>query len=105
MFSWFLMAFSSVVYNVNQVSLRQAITEDNLQGRMNATMRTIVWGTIPVGAFLGGILGGSVGVVMTIIIGGVTSGASFLWVLFSPVTGLKSIPNAGESHRSDTIQV
>ena len=26
-------------------------------GRMNATMRLIVWGTIPVGALIGGILG------------------------------------------------
>ena len=45
-----------VVYNINQVSFRQAITPPTMQGRMNATMRFIVWGTIPVGSILGGII-------------------------------------------------
>ena len=52
--SQLLQSFTIPVYNVNQVSLRQALTESSLQGRMNATMRTIVWGTLPVGSFLGG---------------------------------------------------
>jgi len=39
--------FTAVVYNVNQVSFRQAITPLDMQGRMNATMRFIVWGTMP----------------------------------------------------------
>ncbi len=34
--------------------LRQAITPPRMQGKMNATMRFIVWGTMPVGAILGG---------------------------------------------------
>ena len=49
------------VYNINQVSLRQAITPDRLQGRMNASMRFIVWGTIPIGALMGGALGDAIG--------------------------------------------
>src|SRR5262249_3822495 len=48
---------SQVIYNVNQVSFRQAITPERMQGRMNATMRFIVWGTIPIGSLLGGALG------------------------------------------------
>lgn len=34
-----------VVYNVNQVSFRQGLTPQELLGRMNATMRFLVWGT------------------------------------------------------------
>jgi MFS family permease len=90
--SQFVIGALVAVYNINQVSLRQAITEDRLQGRMNATMRTIVWGTIPVGAFLGGVLGESIGIVMAIIVGGVISTLAFFWVLFSPVLALKAIP-------------
>ena len=45
--SGLLGSFSGPVYNINQVSLRQAITPDRLQGRMNATMRFLVWGTMP----------------------------------------------------------
>jgi MFS family permease len=46
--------FGAVAYNITQVSLRQAITPERLQGRMNAAMRWIVWGTIPLGTLLGG---------------------------------------------------
>ena len=45
----FVGGLRAVVYNVAQVSLRQAITPARMQGRMNATMRWIVWGTIPIG--------------------------------------------------------
>lgn len=86
----------TAIYNINQVSLRQAITPDRLQGRMNATMRTIVWGTIPVGSFLGGVLGASVGVISTIILGAVISMLAVLWILPSPVMGLKSIPEQAQ---------
>jgi len=80
------------VYNINQVSLRQSITPDRVQGRMNATMRTIVWGTIPVGAFTGGILGTTIGVVQTIILGSVVSALAALWILLGPVARLKEQP-------------
>src|SRR5438552_7489629 len=50
-------SFANPVYNINQVSLRQAITPDRVQGRMNATVRTVIWGTIPIGAFIGGVIG------------------------------------------------
>ena len=41
---------ANVVYNITQVSLRQAITPERIQGRMNSVMRFIVWGTIPLGS-------------------------------------------------------
>jgi predicted MFS family arabinose efflux permease len=84
--------FTVPLYNINQVSLRQAITPHRVQGRMNATMRTIVWGTIPLGAVVGGVLGNSVGVVDTIYIGGAISGLAFLWVALGPVIKLKKQP-------------
>jgi len=97
--SQFIIGATSAVYNINQVSLRQAITPDRLQGRMNATMRTIVWGTIPIGSFLGGILGQSIGVITAIVVGGVISTLGVLWVLFSPVLALKVIPEEGKSEQ------
>ena len=80
------------VYNINQVSLRQSITPDRVQGRMNATMRTIVWGTIPIGAFTGGILGTAIGVVQTIILGSIISAVAALWIFLGPVSRLKEQP-------------
>ena len=77
--------FFGAPYNITQVSLRQAITPDRVQGRMNATMRTIVWGTIPIGSLLGGILAGSIGVVTTIVIGGFITMLAVGWILAGPV--------------------
>jgi MFS family permease len=72
-------------YNITQVSLRQAITPDRVQGRMNATMRTIVWGTIPIGSVVGGILGTAIGVVPTIVLGGFISLLAAGWILAGPI--------------------
>ncbi|MGZ6267761.1 MAG: MFS transporter [Candidatus Limnocylindrales bacterium] len=84
--------FSAVVYNVNQVSYRQAITPTAIQGRMNATMRFLVWGTIPIGAVLGGLVATWVGVHNSIWVGALGSCLPFLAVLLSPVRSLRSMP-------------
>ena len=97
---WFLVAggiiggFSTVVYNVNQVGLRQAITPDRMLGRMNATMRLIVWGTIPVGALIGGLLGATIGFQAALWVSAAGATLAFLPVLLSPVRGLREIPAA-----------
>ncbi|WP_405021747.1 MFS transporter [Kitasatospora sp. NBC_00070] len=53
--------FGAVVYNVAQVSFRQALCPPELLGRMNATMRFLVWGTLPLGALLGGTIAETAG--------------------------------------------
>jgi MFS family permease len=52
---------SNVVWNVLTVSLRQRITPDHLLGRMNSAYRLLAWGTMPLGAGVGGILGEAIG--------------------------------------------
>ena len=81
-----------VVYNVNQVSLRQAITPPRLQGRMNASMRWFVWGTIPIGALIGGALGTLIGVRETLVIAAIGESFAFLPVLLSPVRRIREMP-------------
>ena len=83
---------SNVIYNVTQVSLRQAITPERLQGRMNSVMRFIVWGTIPLGSIIGGVLASTIGVKETLIVSGIGCFMPFLPVLFSPVRGIESMP-------------
>ncbi len=90
--SVFLGGFAGVVYNINQVSFRQAITMTGMQGRMNATMRFIVWGTIPVGTLLGGFLGGVIGLHATIWVGAIGGIFSFVPLLFSPLRSLMKMP-------------
>jgi len=88
----FVTSIGVVVYNVNQVSLRQAMVPLRLQGRMNASMRWIVWGTLPAGSFAGGILGTILGLRPAIAIAVVGGSLAFLWVLLSPVRSLKTVP-------------
>ncbi len=90
--SFFVSSASNPIYNVNQVSLRQAITPDRVQGRMNATMRFIVWGTIPIGSLLGGLLGSVIGLRETLFISAFGSLLPCLWLVFSPVRTLREQP-------------
>jgi MFS family permease len=50
-----------MLWNVITVSLRQRITPDRLLGRMNASYRLVGWGTMPLGALLGGVLAEALG--------------------------------------------
>jgi predicted MFS family arabinose efflux permease len=59
---------------------------------MNATMRFLVWGTIPIGAILGGLVATVVGVHNAIWIGAFGSCLPFLFVLLSPGRSLRSMP-------------
>jgi MFS family permease len=104
-FNWSLLAILAgqffvfigvVVYNINQVSLRQAMVPIRIQGRMNATMRFLVWGTIPLGGLVGGLMGTFLGLrsaIGLLILGG---SLAFLWVLLSPVRSLREIPEPEE---------
>ena len=88
-----LTGFSGVVYNINQVSLRQSITPERMQGRMNATMRFIVWGTIPIGATVGGVVATAVGVTQALWIGSILACTAFLPVFLGPVRRLREFPS------------
>jgi MFS family permease len=90
---FFLGAWGSVVYNVNQVSLRQAIVPLKIQGRMNASMRWLVWGTIPLGAIMGGVLAEVFGLRQGITIAAFGGLLAAVWVLIGPVRNLKTIPS------------
>ncbi|HET7471884.1 MAG TPA: MFS transporter, partial [Candidatus Limnocylindrales bacterium] len=92
--SFFFSSISNVLYNISQVSLRQAITPEHFLGRMNATMRFLVWGTIPVGSLIGAGLSELVGVRTTMWISAILGFFAFLPVLFSKVPSIKTIPTA-----------
>ena len=92
-----LTTFLVPIYNINQVSLRQAMVPHELQGRMNATVRTFVWGTLPLGALAGGFLGNALGVVPTILVAGTIQLLASLWIVTGPVLRLRAEPGAVEA--------
>jgi MFS family permease len=87
-----VLGFGVVVYNITQVSFRQAITPERLQGRMNSVMRFIVWGVMPLGSLLGGALASAVDLRLAIWVGALGTACAFLPVLLSPVRTLRETP-------------
>lgn len=57
-----LAGMGMAIWNVVTVSLRQRVTPDRLLGRVNSAYRLLAWGTIPLGAALGGVIGEAAGV-------------------------------------------
>lgn len=87
-----LFGFGGVAYNIVQVSYRQAITPERLQGRMNAAMRWIVWGTIPLGTLAGGAIAQVTTLRTALWVGAILGMPTFLWVLLSPLRSIKEMP-------------
>jgi len=92
--AWLLFGFGGTVYNISQVSLRQAITPRRLQGRMNASMRFMIWGTMPFGSLAGGALGTWIGLRPTLLVAGIGGMAAVPWVLARSVRELREIPES-----------
>jgi MFS family permease len=88
------LSFFSVLWNVNAVSLRQAIAPVRMRGRVTATMRFISWSTIPVGTTLGGFLEGVIGLHNTIVLGAVGGIVTFVPVVLSPIRHIRAVPEA-----------
>lgn len=55
------LGFAGAVWNVVTTSLRQRLVPDRLLGRVNSAHRMLSWGSIPVGALLGGVIARSFG--------------------------------------------
>jgi MFS family permease len=92
MLAQFFFGFGFVIFNTGQVSLRQAITPDHLQGRMNAVMSFIGWGVVPLGGLLGGGLGETIGLRPTLLLAALGEILAVLWLLLSPMRSLPEQP-------------
>lgn len=91
-----LLSFSVVVYNMVQVTARQRLCPPRLLGRMNASIRFVVWGIMPLAALLAGWLGSTLGAHSTLWIGAVAQACSALPFLFSSYGDRQALPRAPE---------
>jgi MFS family permease len=87
-----VVGFGGMAYNITQVSLRQAITPERIQGRMNATMRWIVWGTIPLGTLAGGAIATVYGLRAALWVGSIGGLVSVLPVVLTSVRSIREMP-------------
>jgi MFS family permease len=93
---WFGSSWGVVAYNVVQVSFRQRLCPPGLLGRMNASVRFIVFGTMPLGGLLGGVLGDRLGVVPALWVAAAGGFVACLPVVLSPLMAMRDLPDAGD---------
>jgi len=79
-----------VIFNVLQVTVCQTLTPPRLLGRMNATLRFLTWGMVPVGAAVGGLLVEPLGLRGVLWVAAAVCAASIIAPLLSPVRSLKT---------------
>lgn len=77
----FCYGLGQTAFNISQVSLRQQITPDHMQGRMNATMRFVAAGLTALGGLLGGVLGLAIGLQWTLVLAAVGELLASAWLL------------------------
>jgi predicted MFS family arabinose efflux permease len=78
------------IYDIHELTLRQSVTPPEVLGRVNASMQMLFKGFWPVGAIVGGLIAQRYGVRFTLTLAALGIFASALWLVFSPVRGLKS---------------
>ncbi|MFI9812221.1 MFS transporter [Saccharothrix variisporea] len=76
-----VMWFGVQVYHVLQVPVRYRLTPPELHGRVNAAIRTTVWGSAPLGALLGGVLAETAGLAPALVVSGAGAGLACLWLV------------------------
>jgi hypothetical protein len=84
------------IWNVNTVTMRQAVTPTRLLARMNATYRMLLFGALPVGSLAGGLLGSAVGLHSALIVAVIVLTTPIAWIFFSPVFRLTEMPSVQE---------
>jgi len=92
-----LLGFGGIAFNVTGISLVQTLTPERLLGRLNATRRFLVWGAIPLGSLVGGVLATTIGLRPTLFVGAIGSCLCFVPMLLSPVRSLREMPTEPET--------
>jgi Na+/melibiose symporter-like transporter len=90
----FANGWGTSVSTVHSMSVRQHVTATGLLGRMNASYRFLVTGTVPIGALIAGVLGEAVGLRPTLLMLAAVLPLSLVWILLSPLPRLRTLADA-----------
>jgi len=82
---------AATLYQINQVSLRQAVAPERLLGRITASVHFFGLAAMLAGPLAGGLSGEIAGVRMTLFAGGFGTTLSTLWLLLSPIRTLRTV--------------
>jgi predicted MFS family arabinose efflux permease len=87
----------ATIYQIHEESLIQATVPDATLGRVTASLRVIGWAAMLAGTVVGGVLGETIGPRATMLVGGIGTIPAVLWLIWSPIRGLRSLPAANSA--------
>lgn len=90
--SFFLFGAGPIVWVISSTTLRQAVTPEALLGRVSALFMTANTGARPVGAALGGLIGGAYGAEACIVVACIGFLIQAAIILRSPIRSLARLP-------------
>ena len=90
--SFFLIGAGPVLWTISTTTLRQAVTPGALLGRVSAVMLMATWGTRPLGAAIGALIGAAYGAETCLMIAAFGFTIQAVIILASPVRHLKRQP-------------
>lgn len=87
---WASWEFARTNANLNGINVRQQLTPNELQGRVNTTGRMIAWGGTPFGALLGGLVAQAAGIPAAYLVLALPPAVGCLVLIASPVRQLRT---------------
>jgi predicted MFS family arabinose efflux permease len=92
----FASGFGVMVLDINIQAIRAAVTPDRLRARVSGAYMVVNYGVRPIGSLVGGLLGAWIGMHTTLWISWAGATAGVLWLLPSPLMGLRELPECAE---------
>jgi MFS family permease len=100
----FLLDLGAMIFFINYLSLRQAVTPDRLLGRVTATMICLTVSTAPLGGLAGGWIGEHFGLRMAMLFAGVGALCLAPFVAwFSPLAAMRELPQPQEPLMTESV--
>jgi MFS family permease len=93
---FFVSSFSVLVWNILIMTLRQSIVPGAMLGRVHGTWRTLLWGSMPIGSVIGGLLARISLPLPFVVAGGAGVVGAIVFFRF-----LMSLPNAEDVDNGD----
>jgi predicted MFS family arabinose efflux permease len=80
-----------VLFDVNQNAVLTTVTPDDMRGRTTGAFSTINYGSRPIGAVAGGLLGTVLGLRPTLLLAAVGGALAVLWLIRSPIPRMERV--------------
>ncbi len=100
----FLAGLGVQILDINVGAVLAARTPGAIRSRAMGAFRFVNYGIRPVGAILGGLLGGVIGVRETLFVVTIGGSLGVLWLVRSPIPGLRGLPEAAPNPTNAAAQ-